>query len=182
MGLVSFVWSSHSDPGILPKGTKHSCGVEELMTTLRTPDASSDNIDFGRLCVSTWILKGLRTKYCTKTGSCVQEFDHFCVWMNSPVGRGNHRMFVIHSFVQCAVLLAGAFANFMLACEVISLRRASGTGAFAITMEFLLGRPLFSLVCAVYLLGLANVLPLVFDQLLGIFFNLTVNERINRNR
>lgn len=180
--LASFVWTAHTNPGILAKGTKHSCGVEELMAALRSSDTCSDTLSFGRLCMSTWILKGLRVKYCTKTGACIQDFDHFCVWMNSAVGRGNHRMFVIHTLAQALVLLAGAFACFLDAIEVLSLRKESGDGTFALIRAVIFDRPLFTLVYATYFLGLANVVPLVFDQSLGIFFNLTVNERINCGR
>merc|ERR1719223_2161906 len=86
------------DPGKLPARTKGSSGVEELMRALDTDGPSNSMPDLSRLCTTTWVLKDLRTKYCAQTEACVREFDHYCVWLNCAIGRGNHRQFV---FLAC---------------------------------------------------------------------------------
>ncbi|CAE8641574.1 unnamed protein product [Polarella glacialis] len=88
------------DPGRVPARPQGNSGVEELMKSLDTPAADDTPPDFNRLCTTTWVMKGLRTKYCTQTLACVEDFDHYCIWLNCAIGRGNHREFVCLAVVE----------------------------------------------------------------------------------
>merc|ERR1719334_403040 len=70
------------------------------LTAWADPGKAASPPDVGRLCTTTWVLKGARTKYCQRTGACVEEFDHFCGWLNVAVGRGNHRPFIFLAVVE----------------------------------------------------------------------------------
>merc|ERR1712226_1154288 len=118
--LISFAATSLGDAGTLPARRKHASGVEELMRLLHEDADAAREISFDRLCLSTLILKGPRTKYWASTDQCIEEFDHFCQWMNSAVGRGNHRMFFLHSFTQLLVLWSGFFASFTWTRELMN--------------------------------------------------------------
>merc|ERR1712216_558239 len=105
--LALFFYTAFRDPGKVPPRIKSASAVEEFMLALNVAalgeppvDASGHKLDFKRLCTTTWVLKGLRTKYCTTTGACIEEFDHFCVWLNASIGRGNHRAFIALALVE----------------------------------------------------------------------------------
>merc|ERR1711924_389464 len=82
--------------------------------------APADKIpDASRLCTTTWILKDLRTKYCAQTRACVEEFGHYCVWLNCAIGKRNHRPFVMLAFVEmftqwCHIYLLIAIARHLV--------------------------------------------------------------------
>ncbi|XP_063062339.1 palmitoyltransferase ZDHHC23-B [Engraulis encrasicolus] len=41
------------------------------------------------------LLRPLRAGHCRICGACIQRLDHHCVWINSCVGRANHRSFLL---------------------------------------------------------------------------------------
>merc|ERR1712232_1437384 len=98
LSLALFALVALKDPGKIPARAKGYSGVEELMKAL---DSNAESVpDVSRLCTTTWVLKDLRTKYCTQTGACVEEFDHYCVWLNCAIGKNNHRQFVCLAMVE----------------------------------------------------------------------------------
>merc|ERR1719350_1649666 len=85
--------------------------------TRRQPGAKEP--DFTRLCTTTWVLKGLRTKYCVKTGACVEEFDHYCPWLNTAVGKDNHRPFLFLCFIEALTQLCHLYLLFVVGMHLI---------------------------------------------------------------
>merc|ERR1719396_173489 len=69
------------------------------MKALDSPDEVI--VDLSRLCTTTWVLKGLRSKYCTQTGAVIDEFDHYCIWLNCAIGKNNHRPFICLALAEC---------------------------------------------------------------------------------
>ncbi|CAK9072617.1 unnamed protein product [Durusdinium trenchii] len=55
-------------------------GTAPMTEILRAFQLPGDEVPEGvkRLCTATFVIKGLRTKYCKVTKACVKEFDHFC--------------------------------------------------------------------------------------------------------
>lgn len=51
-------------------------------------------------CVSCMIKKPLRSKHDPLTKRCIARFDHYCVWMNIPVGYKTHRKFMIFNYLH----------------------------------------------------------------------------------
>merc|ERR1719171_2725724 len=96
--LAIFAYTALMDPGKVPAKTPGNSGVEEIMKALDSPDEHV--VDISRLCTTTWVLKGLRSKYCTETGAVVEEFDHYCIWLNCAIGKRNHRLFVLLCFSE----------------------------------------------------------------------------------
>merc|ERR1711865_1209494 len=114
LSLALFFYTCLTDPGKVPPAIKSKSGVEELMRALdsaavgsgdKLVDSAGRRLSFNRLCTTTFVLKGLRTKYCTQTGACVEEFDHFCGWLNCAIGKGNHRPFIALAFVEASTQL-----------------------------------------------------------------------------
>lgn len=181
---ISFIYTSYLDPGSVLVRMKRGSGVEEIMAAFSRPDSQGDDLSFERLCLTTWALKGLRTKYCTSTGTCIEEFDHFCPWMNSPVGRGNHRLFVFHTCAQLLVLWCQFYSCFRRLSDLKANHRAANPDVGFCKCLFALAsdHPLLMLVLLVETGALLVVAPLAFDQMMGIFRNLTTNEKINMKR
>ena len=50
-----------------------------------------------------------RSKFCVRTGCVVARMDHHCAWLNTTIGYGNHRTFVLfleaHLFLCLASLV-----------------------------------------------------------------------------
>ena len=55
----------------------------------------------------------LRAKYCLITKSVVRRYDHYCIWLASPVGSGNHAAFVgfLAGLSACALTLSYCIAG-----------------------------------------------------------------------
>jgi len=95
--VVLFFYVSRGDPGKVPL-REYGSGPETFLRALR----SGQEIPAKRLCTTTWVLKDLRTKYCKRTGACVQEFDHFCDFTVCAIGKRNHRSFIILLMIEAA--------------------------------------------------------------------------------
>lgn len=85
------------DPGRVPL-KEYGTGPETYLRALR----SGQEIPAKRLCTTSWVLKDLRTKYCKLSGACIQEFDHFCDFTVCPIGKGNHRTFIVLHCIEPA--------------------------------------------------------------------------------
>lgn len=186
LSLALFFFTAFSDPGKVKKGIKSASGVEELMKALDTAavgkgdklvDSAGRRLDFGRLCTTTFILKGLRTKYCTHTGACVDEFDHFCGWLNAPVGRGNHRPFILLAATEVGTQMCHLYLLFHTAFTVVTYERL---GQWLSTL--LIGYPLLCLMVVLQGFTTPGILMLLFQQLRMIAVNMTTNEMINMQR
>jgi len=178
--LCLFFFVANVDPGKVPPRVRTTSAVEEFMNGLRayTPgDSNAVLPDMNRLCTSTWIIKGLRTKYCTKTGACVDEFDHFCGWLNVAIGRGNHRPFVVLAVVEPLTQLCHFVLCFACAGNFVS-RDTFWEWIKGLALEF----PLLVVVILVHGLTMPGVVCLCLHQLRLVAVNMTTNEMMNAYR
>lgn len=171
--LALFLWVSMANPGKVPPRPKTASGVEEFMAALTS--CSEDSLpDFGRLCTTTWVMKGLRTKYCVRTEACVEEFDHFCGWLNVAIGRDNHRAFVVLALVEVFTQLCHLYLCFAAAAELVR-----GSSIFGWVMGLATGYPLLAFVVFVHVFTAPGILFLAISHLRLVAANLTTNESIN---
>mmetsp|Transcript_15168 Transcript_15168/g.34563 ORF Transcript_15168/g.34563 Transcript_15168/m.34563 type:complete len:582 (-) Transcript_15168:58-1803(-) len=178
LSLMIFAYVALSDPGKVPPRPKGASGVEELMMALDSGVPASDpKADVTRLCTTTWVLKDMRTKYCTQTGACVQEFDHYCVWLNCAIGKHNHRPFVLLSICECITQVSHMLVCWSVARELISYQ-TFGSWVFAVAGTF----PLMLLIFLVHCLTAPWVFMLFLHQGRLVAMNLTTNEMINAHR
>merc|ERR1711953_550763 len=122
LSLALFFFCNQVDPGKVPSRMKGASGVEDMLQALKAEAAGTEGVqvpDFSRLCTTTWVIKGLRTKYCTETEACVQEFDHFCGWLNVAIGRGNHRPFFMLSIVEVCTQLSHLYLCWVSAAHLV---------------------------------------------------------------
>jgi len=182
--LLTYAWSSCVNPGIVTPRGKGASGVEDIIDSIEGCDTFSDAISFERLCLTTWVVKGLRTKYDKTVERCVEEFDHLCQFLNAPVGRGNHRVFVLHCCAQTLVLWMGYYMCFRFLFELVTVQigASPNVGSVARYWELTCTYPLLILVFFIYTGALLFVSALTCNQIAGIHLNLTVNEMINMKR
>lgn len=177
LSLALFFYVALKDPGKIPPRPKGNSGVEELMRALDS-DGPQDKVpDLSRLCTTSWVLKDLRTKYCAQTGACVEEFDHWCVWLNSSVGKNNHRQFMCLAIVEWLTQLIHVYLCWCMALALVSYQSFGSWLTGVVT-----GYPLLALVWLVQLLTLPFVLMLIIYQSRLIAMNLTTNEMMNAHR
>merc|ERR1719171_815223 len=123
--LAIFAYTALMDPGKVPPKMPGNSGVEEIMKALDSPDEHV--VDISRLCTTTWVLKGLRAKYCKETGAVVEEFDHYCIWLNCAIGRNNHRPFIVLAIVEFLTQLSHIYVCWASAKELVNV---PGTGSW----------------------------------------------------
>jgi hypothetical protein len=151
--------------------------VEDLMRAIDGGAPEGEEPDIARLCTTTWVLKDLRTKYCTQTGACVQEFDHYCVWLNTSIGKGNHRQFVCLVVCEWLTQLAHICLIWCMMRELVSY-----SSFVSWVVDVVTGYPLLTLIFMIQCLTCPWICMLIFHQVRLILQNLTMNEMINMPR
>lgn len=175
--LAVFTFVALGDPGKVPSRPQGNSGVEELMKALDTDAADIDPPDVNRLCTTTWVLKGLRTKYCVQTGACVEEFDHYCVWLNNTIGKANHRQFVGLAIVEFLTQVMHIRLCLLMATTLVPY---TSFGQFI--WGVLTGYPLLTLIVLVHCITAPWVFMLTLHQARLVMMNLTTNEMMNMHR
>ncbi|CAK0904086.1 unnamed protein product [Prorocentrum cordatum] len=145
---------------------------------MRSLEASGE-ADIDRLCTTTWVLKGPRTKFCVRTNACVREFDHFCGWLNVAIGRGNHRPFIFLSCLEPAVQFCHLYLCWIAAGALVE---ASTDGSSTWALSVATGYPLLVLISCLHVMTAPMVTLLALNQLKLIWVNLTTNEMLNSYR
>ena len=80
-----------------------------------------DNVLYkNSVCRTLKFRKLARSKYDKMTGRHVPKFDHFCVWLNQPVGEENHRDFMLFLLCHTAMLIYGSCALVQVVRYVIA--------------------------------------------------------------
>eukprot|EP00434_Breviolum_minutum_P012305 symbB.v1.2.010844.t1/scaffold702.1/size173641/2 len=179
LSLAIFSFVALGDPGKVPSRPQGNSGVEELMKALDSDAADIDPPDVNRLCTTTWVLKGLRTKYCVQTGACLfePEFDHYCVWLNNTIGKGNHRQFVGLAVVEFLAQMTHIRLCLLMASSLVPYQ---SFGQFM--WGVITGYPLLTLIVLVHCITGPWVFMLTLHQARLVMMNLTTNEMMNMHR
>jgi len=173
--LLCFALTALGDPGKVPAKTPGNSGVEDIMRQLDRPDDTV--VDLSRLCTTTWVLKGLRAKYCTMTGAVVEEFDHYCIWLNCAIGKNNHRSFILLAISECLTQMSHIYLCFAMSKELVTV---PGIGSWLFGV--ITGYPLLALVSSAHCLTAPWVFMLFLHQMRLVAMNLTTNEMLNAGR
>jgi ankyrin repeat protein len=177
LSLAVFFWTALSDPGKIPARTKGRSGVEELMRDLDGGAPDDQLPDVSRLCTTTWVIKDLRTKYCTQTEACIHEFDHYCVWLNCAIGKGNHRQFIFLAMVEAFTQACHIYLCFRISYVLVEYQ-----SFFSFLFNVVVRYPLLALMGFVQSMTFPWVMCLLTQHLRGVALNLTTNEMINMHR
>jgi hypothetical protein len=177
LSLSLFAWVMFSDPGKIPARTKGNSGVEELMRGLDGGAPDDCLPDLTRLCTTTWVLKDLRTKYCTSTGACVREFDHYCVWLNNAIGRGNHRQFILLALTEALTQVFHIYLCLTTAFHLVEYQSVS-----SLVFGVCTGYPMLLLMTVIQCCTMPMICMLASQHLRGVAVNMTTNEMMNVHR
>lgn len=175
--LLIFAWVALADPGKVPSRIKGNSGVEELMRNIDSDTPEDQQVDVSRLCTTTWVLKGLRTKYCVNTGACVEEFDHYCIWLNTAIGKRNHRQFIGLSIAEAITQ-----ACHLYLCWSVSLELVPYQTFWTWLCSVIFGYPLLFIIAFLHCLTMPWIFLLTFQHLRMIGSNITTNEMMNVQR
>lgn len=94
--VLSIYLTTTTNPGTLTKAKTPS---PELLLTLETKGHDI------QLCETCLVQCPPRSKHCREIGACVLQFDHFCPFVYTAVGRNNHHFFL--GFLLSAILAVG---------------------------------------------------------------------------
>ena len=130
-------------------------------------------------CVTSFVRKPTRSKYCAQTGFVVARMDHHCVWLNNSVGYGNHRTFTVFLLFQLSATFLFAFMIARALVREIGLdSSACGAVTYLLDRNYFLPTVFCVTLCVVTLILIA----LLAEQTTNMANNITANERINRSR
>ncbi|CAE7210713.1 PAT24 [Symbiodinium sp. CCMP2592] len=177
LSLGFFTFVALGDPGTVPARPQGNSAVEELMKVIDSPAGDIEPPDINRLCTTTWVMKGLRTKYCVQTGACVEEFDHYCVWLNNTIGKANHRQFVGLAIVEFFTQVTHVRLCMVTVMSLIPYQSFTQWMWGAITSY-----PLLTMIVVIHCVTAPWVLMLTLHQSRLVLMNLTTNEMMNMHR
>jgi len=173
MSIALFLFVGSQDPGkINPRPQR--LAIDEMTKALQT--GSWDQAP--KLCSETWIVKPPRSKYCRETGRVVEEFDHYCNWLNCSIGRGNHRPFVVLAVTEVATQFLYIYLGFSASLELVQYNSSFTEWVLGVMVNY----PLLFFVCVLQASTGMLIINLVRFQLMLIFWNYTTNEYINSQR
>ncbi|KAM8835606.1 palmitoyltransferase ZDHHC23-A-like isoform 1-T2 [Synchiropus picturatus] len=124
-------------------------------------------------CPICKIIRPPRAGHCRTCGTCVQRLDHHCIWINSCVGRANHRSFLLTLTVFVVTSLYGISLVLSSLCphqyQVAALFYCPGVYSASSTA--------LCFTCAWYsTIVTSSLLYLLLAQVLNISLNVTERE------
>ena len=154
----------------------------QTYTELLSEVAQGSEPDARNWCKTTLVKKPLRAKFDAPTGLLVARHDHYCIWLDTAVGYGNHRVFMVFVFSQVlSHLLFSIFGWYNL---VAFLNASDASSQWCKVVEALVGMRAFGFLMLT-LCATACFLALSFllgQQYSNMCNNITTNERMNASR
>eukprot|EP00438_Fugacium_kawagutii_P002425 Skav223579 [mRNA] locus=scaffold4852:25068:26591:+ [translate_table: standard] len=170
--LVLSQYIIRMDPGIVPEAD----GLKEFMALVASDLPREKLPKLKQLCTTTWILKGLRTKYCSMTSNCIQEFDHFCILLNAPIGKRNHRLFI------CLIILEVVSQISHCTLCLCTLAHEGPYRTYSQAMNALMQNPAIAFLLFVHSATVPGIGLLILVQLTLISQSITMNEALHMYR
>merc|ERR1719313_1377370 len=165
--LVMWQRAILSDPGAEGKRPQGNSAVEDGQRAL----AKGEYFSAHRLCYTCWRIRGPRSKHCPMVGQCVDGFDHYCVFIDNTVGKGNHRIFLMVLITEVSMQL---MFSFMYAYALKAVLGAEPYTGKRWHVSHLFSALMFNSFVSLGLLGLCK------QQWTGVFTNLTYYEFLKR--
>lgn len=160
-------------PGLVDTREKDFSAIldQSLQLGGGAPDASL-------YCRTSMVRKPVRSKYCSTSGFVVARFDHYCMWLNTAIGYGNHRTFMVFLYTHVA-----ANTCFLAMLIKAMIRANDKTGPAFVVGQLLSQKYFFVTVLLAFVIVItAGLTFLMVEQTTNIVRNVTTNERINQSR
>ncbi|XP_061659115.1 palmitoyltransferase ZDHHC23-A [Syngnathoides biaculeatus] len=124
-------------------------------------------------CPVCKIARPPRAGHCRTCGACVQRLDHHCVWINSCVGQGNHRSFLL---TLCVFLLTSVYGIALVLHSLCPQQYQVGA-LFYCPGVYSQSSSALCFTCAWYsVIVTGGLLYLLVAQVVNISFNVTERE------
>ena len=114
--IITMKVAVHSNPGIISYEATEEERIQRTGFDGPLVDAPPD------YCTLCCAVRPPRTHHCRRSGACIEKWDHWCIYLGRPIGRGNHRTFIcfIISAAAHSYNVAINIGALLLADEVIS--------------------------------------------------------------
>jgi hypothetical protein len=163
-----------------------ACGVDPgnitEQTMSRYDNYPYDNCIYkntNNICPTLNIRKIARSKYDRRTGRHIPRFDHYCGWLDSPIGEENYRYFLFFLFVhQCMVVYGSTVLYIILKGKAFEAEAETGLLLFqtALVVSLLWRHAWITLALLVMLTTTALLGSLLAFHIWLIYKGLTTNE------
>ena len=178
--MTSWRYASRKSPGYITS-----------MTIPKFDNYEYDNLMFvpNRICRTVGIRKLARSKYDIYANRHVARFDHFCGWLNNPIGEENYRYFLLFLFIHVGMCAYGSYVTANLFIGEIHEKRLwnavffnAATGEEVLVDWIILAHFLFAQhMCVGAVLVLMTCMTIALGLFLSfhlylLFQNMTTNE------
>ncbi|XP_019729049.1 palmitoyltransferase ZDHHC23-A [Hippocampus comes] len=146
---------------------------ESVQTEASSSFSGSRPSDKWSRCPVCKIARPPRAGHCGTCGVCVQRLDHHCVWINSCVGQGNHRSFLL---TLCVFLLTSLY-GITLVLRSLCPQQYLVSALFYCPGVYSQSSSALCFTCAWYsVIVTGGLLYLLVAQVVNISFNVTERE------
>jgi len=179
LGLVLYINLYFSSPGYITKGcasdNKDSSEEKLLSSKLEHYKDAVRNATNQNVCISCKCIVPPRSKHCKELNLCIYEYDHYCPFIGTAIGKENHRAFVIFLFWSILTLSLYFYLTWQVCLEVYEKGFK-----FVRTHKIEVALSAVTEVCTIPIS--IFVLHLLLNHVYLIAVNLTTNEYINHER
>lgn len=177
----SFLFSSFSNPGIVPRNNKIPEELKNSLDLRGQPQPRFLRLNGitvkQKFCSTCNIYRPPRSKHCSFCDNCVLRFDHHCTWLGNCVGLHNYRFFVCLIYCATIYLFQDIYVVVCLLCDIAD--EEYGDDADFINWLFLLCQNIYLVFLLIYcvFLMVAVLLLSVYHTVISLQ-NLTTNEHV----
>ena len=83
LSLVSYIRTTFTHPGYIPRNWKHPRAFDLHHTQQH---------NYCRKCLTYQVSRSFHCPSCSK---CILRMDHHCIWVNNCIGAGNHKYYIL---------------------------------------------------------------------------------------
>eukprot|EP00741_Cyanophora_paradoxa_P005605 tig00000912_g5433.t1 len=179
--MYFFYWKAcRADPGTVTSNDPSQTAGPGMWSKSLTDPETGEPITAPPKCYTCNLVKPIRSKHCSVCDRCVHKFDHHCIWMNTCIGRDNHKLFFTFIILQtmAAFLVEYLFCSALAAHPRFPEQFSVGQWLKHAIAE----QPLLAF-CTFYTsLVLFGIFSLTYAQWQQAARNLTTNEAFNWQR
>ena len=133
-------------------------------------------------CTSCQIIRPPRSKHCRFMDSCVQEYDHYCFFLNKPIGKDNRKVFLFGLLMNYTAVFLFLFLTWLKIHNSIEDLEHIFTYCVNLCIKYWEFDGVFKIFIAVSVIVWWHNLGYLFLESFSISNALTMNEVLNRHR